>query len=323
MKTILPSTLLNFQNCINKVNPKNVFSAATYLSWSTFGVRINYEYDVKLNCIYLYCKYEPSYWNYINNIFDKKMEKWTDASHKHLILSPIVSTPNAFLNVAQKQIDLFLSHKKNSGGLFMEDLTNEQIEQLKTIYDVEVIYTNFSNYLYTREQLQFMAGKKMQKRRNHLNFYLNNYQSLTQVKKIKDINFLEIIRFLKKWGNDNNQFNYESELKFVNLSKELIEKEIFKGLGIFIDSKLIGLTISYEHNDFCEILVEHADKTKRGSYQYLLSQNLAINHPLVKWVDRQDDVWSSIIDFSKRMYHPFSIILKNVAHIKLKESNLC
>lgn len=320
METITPKTLLDFQSCINKVNKNNIFSSATYLSWSTFGVRINYEYDKDLNCIYLYCKYDPSYWNYINNLFDKKMEKWTDASRKHLILAPIISEKSDFLTIAKKQIDLFLNHKNNFGGLFMEDLTNEQVNELKQIYDVDVIFKNFSNYLYTREQLQTMAGRKMQKRRNHLNFYLKNYKNDTTVKKIKDISFVKIINFLTTWGNDNGQFNYKSELKFVSLSRDLIAKQVFKGLGIFWKNNLIGLTISYEHNDFCEILVEHADKTKRGSYQYLLSQNLAINHSKIKWVDRQDDVWSSIIDLSKRMYHPFSIIEKNVIHIKPKNN---
>ncbi|WP_027123830.1 phosphatidylglycerol lysyltransferase domain-containing protein [Mycoplasmoides pirum] len=322
MKCVNSENLVDFQNAINQVNSNNIFSAATYLSWSNFGVEITYEHNLDLDCVFLYCKYESKYWDYINDFSNKELEKWNDASHKYLLFAPIVRDDNSFLKIAKKQIEKFLNHKKNSGGLFMDDLTNEQVELLKTVYDVDVIFKNFSNYLYTKEQLETMAGKKMQKRRNHLNFYLNNYASKTTIKKIHEIDFEEIINFLNHWGTENGQFDYESELKFLKQSKELIAKQIFQGIGLFLDNQLIGITISFQHNDYCEILIEHADKSKRGSYQYLLSNNIKINHKNVKWIDRQDDVWSPIIDLSKRMYHPVKIVEKNVVHIKLKSNHV-
>lgn len=311
-------TVLKLQSLINKVNNKNVFSAFTYLTWSYYGVEIFYEYDVNNNCIYLFCKCNKKYWrNFINKIYDNKLQK-TILNCRYLILSPIVNKQKDFLFLIEKQIDKLFVNSHCYTGIIIDDLTDAQVKKIKNKYNLELIYQNVSNYLYTREQLQFLSGRKMQKRRNHLNFFLKNYFINSNIKKISNIPFNQIINFLKKWNFANDNFVYKTELSFVRDCRNFILKNVLKGVGLFLDKKLIGITLSYTHGDYCEILVEHAEKNKRGSYQYLMSQNLKLNHFNEKIVDRQDDIWSDAIAESKIRYHPIKIIKKNVVFIKNK-----
>lgn len=308
MSIVDENSVKELQKLIDKVNKQNLYSAFTYLSWSTFGLTITYEYDANNECIYFPAQIHESYWEYTNQVFHYELAK--DVNERHLILSPIIKDPNKFLTVLKHQVDAIMNSHACMGVL-VNDLTNEQYEQVQQHYETKLIFKTVSNFLYPREQLQFMSGNKMQKKRNHLNFYLKNFAFKSHIKKISEIPFHEIEQYLQQWGDENDKFNHKSELDFVKKCQHLIADQTLKGIGLYLDNQLIGLTISYEHGDYCEILIEHANKTIRGSYQYLLSQNLGLNHSQSQIVDRQDDVLSAVIYEAKRRYKPSAIIEKN------------
>ncbi|WP_027120135.1 phosphatidylglycerol lysyltransferase domain-containing protein [[Mycoplasma] testudinis] len=314
MATINQKTVLDLQAKMDIVNPKCVFSAFTYWSWNHYGINLEYEFSQETPSIFFIANSNVQYLNYTNDVYNYEMP---DQDHnKHQILAPITPNLEIFVNVLSKQISSIMAHCAKCLGVYVDDITNEQLEALERKFEIQKIFTVRSNYLYTREQLEKMGGKKMQKKRNHLNFYLKNFADKTVIKELFEIPFSEIMAYLQNWSSLYTKFDTEAELEFVKECEDFIKQKIIKGIGIYLEGKLIGLTISFQHGDYCEILVEHAAKDVHGSYQYLISKNISINHPDVLFIDRQDDMWSDQLDHIKRTYKPIEVIEKHFLLIK-------
>lgn len=311
---ICSNNVLDFQKRIDEIYPDNYFSAFTYLSWSTYGINLSYSYNSKYNSLLITANSNLKYLSYTSNIYG--IDVIENVNKRHLILAPIAPNQSLFIQALKEQIELIMKNCENCQGVYVDDVSNEQLELINKNFEAKQIFKTISNYIYPTIQLEKMAGRKMQKKRNHLNFYLKNYSAHTKIKKLSEISFSEIINYLNLWSSKSEKFDIDSEIVFVEMCKELIKTEILKGIGLYLNDILIGITISYEHGNICEILVEHANKNIRGSYQYLLSKNISINHSNTEYVDRQDDAWSKDIDHSKRTYKPIKIIEKNFILIK-------
>lgn len=311
---ICSNNVLEFQKVINEICPDNYFSAFTYLSWSTYGINLSYSYNSKYNSLLISANSNLQYLSYTSNIYGIKVIE--NVNKRHLILAPISPNLELFIEALKEQIKSIMDACENCQGVYVDDVSNEQFDLINKNFETKQIFKTVSNYIYSTIQLEKMAGRKMQKKRNHLNFYLKNYAAQTKIKMISEIKFSDIIAYLNLWTSKNEKFDIDSEITFVKMCEDLIKKQILKGIGLYLNDNLIGITISYEHGNICEILVEHANKNIRGSYQYLLSKNISINHSKTEYVDRQDDAWSKEIDHSKRTYRPIKIIEKNFILIK-------
>lgn len=306
--------VLDLQKKLDRANPQSVFSAFTYWSWNYYGINIEYDYDDLHNAVIFTSQSDIKYSTFAKEVYDH--EVINQVNNQHQILTPQTINHDLFLKIISKQIKEILDNCVDCLGVYVDDVNDWQLAKLKDVFDVQEIFITNSNYLYTREQMAEMTGKKMQKKRNHLNYYLLNYVKTTVTKKLFEIPFKEIMAYLQAWSTTFTSFNTHAEIDFVQNCEEFIRQKILKGIGIYLKNRLIGLIISFAHGSYCEILVEHANKDIRGAYQYLVAQNLKINHPDVLWIDRQDDMWSSRIDQIKRTYQPVEVIKKHFILVK-------
>lgn len=166
-----------------------------------------------------------------------------------------------------------------------------------------------SNYIYNLETLKTFAGKKLQKKRNHLNYFLNNNKDIS-IKKIQDVNSNDILEYcnfhIKTYSEQFNKNELDVYNQFINC--EMKKSNNFVGIVIYQNNKIIALTLCYLRKNICEVIIEKANKEIRGLYQFLISENLKLNNINQQYMDRQDDANSEQLAKSKMQYNPIYTI---------------
>lgn len=285
------------QQKINELDKNYNLSAINLYTWKFYNSKTFYFIDK--DAVYLYLlKIKKEMHEY--NCTDK----FDNCKREITIMRPIVSKEN------EKNILLYY---KRSIALIKNDLKNEKCFQFnfgtpneldlnffKNIYDLSKFN---SAYIYPTDQLKFMNGKKMQKKRNFVNFFKKNYEEFSRVEKFDSSKLEEIIIFCSKNSVDEDLKvrNYE-----IDAIREILSKSLPNGYGsiVYFKDKIIGFTYGFIVNNKYEIFIEKGDKNFKGIYQYLICQNLQINKINTPYVDRQDDLYDENLRKSKLSYKP-------------------
>lgn len=264
------------------------WSPIAIMMWSFYGVKFCFHIleNNKGVIFYLqYDKYHNKEWKISTCLYNKE---------------------NLDLDLFNKTFKTDLQYLNGNDTIKYNNISEQMINDFNInpndIYKVDYI----SNYIYKTQMLKTFEGKKLQKKRNHLNFFLNNYSLNIEVKQINEVDDDLILDYCSKHITEfQGEFNriemdcYKQLIKF-----ERYKDPNYKGIVIFLNNSLIGLTLCYLRKDICEILIEKASKDIRGVYQYLISKNLQINNVIQTYVDREDDNGSNMLKKSKMSYYP-------------------
>lgn len=164
------------------------------------------------------------------------------------------------------------------------------------------------DYLYDANALRTLQGKKLRKKRNHVNGFLRDYEGRWEYKEIHTNEDKMICNFMYEWALKKGETDemLEQELEGVcALLANLDKIDVIVG-GIFIDDKLEALTLGSVVNNGKEVLVhiEKADPDVRGLYQMINQQFLINSVPDVEVVNREDDVGIEGLRKAKLSYYP-------------------
>lgn len=168
-------------------------------------------------------------------------------------------------------------------------------------------------YLYNIEQFTHFSGKKMEKKRNHLNFFMNHYGSY-EMEILDGSQTNELIEFNDKFNLYHKQgdtFDYESTA--IGEAIANYKKYPFFGLLIRYQGEIIGYTFGETSGDTFVIHAEKGNIEFRGVYQALaslLSREIETRFPNVKYLNREDDMDNEYLRKSKLSYHPTKFIVK-------------
>ncbi|MGL5591127.1 MAG: phosphatidylglycerol lysyltransferase domain-containing protein [Mycoplasmoidaceae bacterium] len=269
------------------------FSALTYLAWKYYGVDIKFAFYNE--SILFVGEITNKKKNIINeNSVDNKIDK---INIKHSIIRPF------FLKDSVEDIIKICKAEINSteniilGNFYEEDLVN--ISEKKHLWEWD------SNYIYETEKLKYFKGKALQKKRNLLNYFNLNYKANSSIEKLTKNNLNVVLEFI---ANPNDEIEFiDSEVEFYTDLLKNFDEQTMTGSILYLDNKLIGFTLGYLRNNYYEIYIEKAFKSIKGSFQYLLSQNLIINDINCAFIDRQDGASSEGIIKSKLSYKPIKI----------------
>lgn len=165
------------------------------------------------------------------------------------------------------------------------------------------------DYLYLGESLRTLAGKKLHKKKNHLNSFIRNYGERTEYRPLCCSDSHLVWRFLDDWsmtkGADVEE-HLEYEVRGIHdILKNCSNLNIRMG-GVFIDDQLEAFTIgSYNPvEDMAVIHIEKANPQINGLYQYINQQFLLHEFPEVEWVNREDDLGLEGLRKAKMSYNP-------------------
>ncbi|MGL5650702.1 MAG: DUF2156 domain-containing protein [Paraclostridium sp.] len=227
--------------------------------------------------------------------------------NKGFIILPLAKKENM-----NKAFDFIIKNfEKEHKQIHLKAINKEVVEYLQSVYEDRFEYIEERNnfdYIYDGESLRTLAGRKNQKKRNHLNSFVKEYGDRVEYKKLEEKDFDECISLLKEWSKDKEEsIELDSEFKAIKRIFKNYEKlkDTLKISGIYIDSKLEAFSIGEMLNDNMAVIhVEKANADIRGLYPYINQQFLLNEFSDVEFVNREEDLGIEGLRKAKLSYHP-------------------
>lgn len=227
--------------------------------------------------------------------------------NKGFIILPLAKKENM-----NKAFDFIIKNfEKQHKQIHLKAINKEVVEYLQSVYGDRFEYIEERNnfdYIYDGESLRTLAGRKNQKKRNHLNSFVKEYGDRVEYKKLEEADFDECINLLKEWSKDKEEsIELDSEFKAIKRIFKNYEKlkDTLNISGIYIDSKLEAFSIGEMLNDNMAVIhVEKANADIRGLYPYINQQFLLNEFSDVEFVNREEDLGIEALRKAKLSYHP-------------------
>ncbi len=175
--------------------------------------------------------------------------------------------------------------------------------------------TDWADYLYDAEMLSTLRGKKMSKKRNHVNKFNSLYPEWT-LEELTSANAREAIEFMDKFDleGDSTQMAIDERkltrelLAFVERGDNREEGAILK-----VNGKIAGFTLGDVKGDTLFVHVEKCTRDFEGSYEKINQEFAAMmmkRHPEIKFINREDDAGDEGLRYAKQSYHPVEMLKK-------------
>jgi hypothetical protein len=163
------------------------------------------------------------------------------------------------------------------------------------------------DYLYLREDLATLQGKKYHKKRNQVNAFINNYSY--EERPLCADNIDDAFQVLETWrsGRDDDG-DYAA-------SKEALELKDFlelNGYMVYVDGKPAAYTMGegIANNSTYVIHVEKAIGHYRGIYQFINQAYAQVLHKRYHYINREQDLGDAGLRQAKMTYRPAGFIKK-------------
>lgn len=208
--------------------------------------------------------------------------------------------------------------------LCMLGVTPEAKEELEKVMPGEFFYIperDYFDYIYLREDLATLKGKKYQAKRNHINNFNKKY-TYEYVPITPDL-VPKCLQLECKWFNANREEKGEEELNDERRSM-IYALNHFDALGLIggaicVDHQIVAFSFGapINHNTF-GVHVEKADVAYEGAYA-VINKEFASHLPeQYIYVNREEDLGIPGLRQAKLSYNPY-ILLEKSAAIKKPE----
>ncbi|MCR8746548.1 DUF2156 domain-containing protein [Romboutsia lituseburensis] len=221
-----------------------------------------------------------------------------------------------------KVIDFVIDYfKKSNKKIYLRGITSEVVELLREKYPNKFEYIeerDLFDYIYDAEGLRSLAGRKNQKKRNHINYFIKEYEGRFEYKLLDKSNFNECLDLMKEWTSnkeENDEFDEGMDDELSGIKKIFNDFKILKDkvkiAGIYIDNKLEAFTIGELLNDNMALVhIEKANPNIRGLYPYINQQFIVNEFKNVEFVNREEDLGIEGLRKAKLSYHPCRFVEK-------------
>ncbi|MFC1636432.1 DUF2156 domain-containing protein [Planctomycetota bacterium] len=208
--------------------------------------------------------------------------------------------------------DLFARHRT------IKALTQSQAEQLSGIgYAISEDRDNF-DYLYSRQDLVNLTGRKFHKKKNQLNLFIRNNEC--QAKPLLEEYRDDALQILEQWNHRQN------EQGDVVAAAEALEKMWPLQLcgGIFYIDRQPAAYCLGEEVALGTSFVIHFEKAVlapefRGLYQFINQGFASILPDKYETVNREQDLGDPGLRQAKESYHPVSFVKKYRARLPVQD----
>lgn len=219
-------------------------------------------------------------------------------------------------------IDFVIDYFKNiNKKVYLRGITKEIIDVLNETHPGKFEYIeerDLFDYIYDAESLRTLAGRKNQKKRNHINYFLKEYDGRFEYKLLDKENFDECLKLMKDWTinkEEHDSFDEGMDDELVAIKKIFnnydILKDRVKVFGIYIDGKLEAFSIGeFLNKNMALIHIEKANPEIRGLYPLINQQFLVKEFADVEFVNREEDLGIEGLRKAKLSYHPCRFVEK-------------
>lgn len=171
------------------------------------------------------------------------------------------------------------------------------------------------DYIYDSVAMKTLSGKKLHKKKNHLNGFLRQYEGRYLYRTLCCSDRGDIWRFLDRWrlqksGDPDSQLDMEVE-GIHEILKNCSSLGVHMG-GVFIDGDLQAFSIGSCNclENMVIIHIEKANSEINGLYQFINQQFLINEFPDAKLVNREDDMGIEGLRRAKMSYDPIDFARK-------------
>ena len=180
----------------------------------------------------------------------------------------------------------------------------------------EELLEHWSDYLYDASMLASLAGKKMNKKRNHVNHFCNlfpdwSFQKLSSCNAAAALDFMDLY---ESGVEETIMAREESRLcrQMINMITE--GDNVMKGGLLYSDpDNICALTIGDIKGDTLFVHIEKALRSVPGSYEMInhaFASHILEQFPEIKFINREDDAGEEGLKKAKESYHPVDLLKK-------------
>ena len=177
-------------------------------------------------------------------------------------------------------------------------------------YEIIPQRDNF-DYIYNREDLVELKGKKYHSKRNHISSFSKKYDWSYET--LDEKNKAEFLAFSEKWYNDrkeNNEGLYAEKEAFAEILSSANDID-YKGGLIRVGDRIAAITIGSPINSYTyDIHYENADIDFPTAYTVVNREFAARELQGYKYINREDDLGIEGLRKAKMSYKPEMLLEK-------------
>lgn len=175
---------------------------------------------------------------------------------------------------------------------------------------------HWSDYLYDARQLATLQGKKMSKKRNHVNQFVAHYPDWSY-ESLTATNAGAVLEFMKHYKEeaDDGFMSREENRLAEGLIKMIAEGDgVLRG-GVLYNApgEICAISIGDVKGDTLYVHVEKALREVIGSYEMINKEFAAhqvSENPQILYINREDDGGDEGLRYAKESYHPVDLLKK-------------
>ena len=230
--------------------------------------------------------------------------RFTLEEEKILYFTPFLYDISKPIKPAISEIRHFLNREEES--FCIHGLIKEYKEKIENEFDHFVFKESRNNfdYVYTSESLINLSGKKLSSKRNHINYFLNNYEF--EYKKYDAGLRADCEALMASWSErqEDKLGIFDESIAFAKIMDKFDQLDM-KGACIYVDGKLEAFTFGEALTD--ELVLVHFEKANtdiRGLYPYINQQFVKNEWADYKYINREEDMGIEGLRKAKMSYKP-------------------
>lgn len=200
-------------------------------------------------------------------------------------------------------------------------LTQDDLALLERLYPGRFRYhfdRNSFDYVYDINDLADLQGRKYQKKRNHLNRFLQAHPDFS-VEPITEKNLPEVAALVDRWYTLRLQEEPHSDfhMERTALTKALKHRQELgiEGLLLKVDGEPAAMTMgSFLNDNTFDVHFEKSLDRTDGAYPAInreFARYLRSKYPSLRWLNREDDMGLEGLRKAKLSYYPDHMIEKS------------
>lgn len=175
---------------------------------------------------------------------------------------------------------------------------------------------HWSDYLYDADMLASLKGKKMSKKRNHVNQFITRYPEW-QYKPLDSSNIDDVLKFMDTYDTevDDTFMAHEESMLSRKIMKIIAEGDpVLKGGVLYCNpNEICAVSIGDVKGDTLFVHIEKALREIAGSYEMInkeFAHYIIENYQGIKFINREDDGGDDGLRLAKESYHPVALLKK-------------
>ena len=180
-----------------------------------------------------------------------------------------------------------------------------------------------SDYIYLREDLKTLPGRKFQPKRNHLNKFTSKYNY--RFERLSSLHFADCLELEHNWieqrGKESDKRAMYVELEAMKEAFENWEALSLQGGVLYVDDKLVAFTYGSPINyDTFDCHVEKADTSYEGVFAAINKLFAETLSEEFTYINREEDMGIEGLRRAKLSYYPTLLWPKTTAiHLTCEE----